>query len=304
MMPAALLTLGLAAAATPPRWFLPTVDRALAELAPEAMRTGLTVTLDRQTLHLDNVVERCAPLSKKACKAELDAWLRVALTPTAEDRPNPAELDWQTARPMLRLRPYPIASLDPQFAAMLGQMVGVDTGWGARLTVVLDTPSTAGTVHTSAPAAWGVSQEDVQKAALDNTRGALRLERTTATVPVRGGREVEVTLWTGGFYTTSAFADPSLLVPASSDWLFVAPGRDGIIGYEVSDLPALVDTLPAFAAMGLGGPAPGQGVFSTSVYWWHDGVLRELPTEVGADGMPLITAGKDFAAFLETLPAQ
>jgi len=218
--------------------------------------------------------------------------------PMPNSPPRALGTDWSSLSPLLRVRPFELASIPDTLRGTVTAGLGTTPVDGMRIAVVVDTPETVGVIGPATAQSWQRSDAEVLAVARAHTRAALQtdLERIEQDLPSLDGRSIRGQLWTGGD-TVAIFSDPAAyLSPTPHGALLVAPTRDMVLVYTLTADSPLPSVLATFAALALMETPAEQVAFSQRVFWWHDGQLRALSAEDPTDGRPRVVPGPDLEA--------
>lgn len=193
----------------------------------------------------------------------------------AEDLMKRLERDFETARPLLKVRLYPADTpLDPDTVQHPAE--------GLLAALVYDLPETVMSVSKDHIRAWGRSAGELFKIALDNVRNEPGIEDEVLEIPGRVSFHV---LSGASFFTaTQALLMEKWLPKPLSDLgaLVAVPTRHTVIYHPIADetVSAAIHAM-VFYANGLFQQGPGS--ITPTLYWWreaawwHEGEFTTIP---------------------------
>ncbi|MBK8234287.1 MAG: hypothetical protein IPK74_01900 [Deltaproteobacteria bacterium] len=180
---------------------------------------------------------------------------------------------------MLKVRLYARDSLGDLADSTVYREVGEDL----VSVLVYDLPDAVATVPTEAPRTWPIALDQVYEVALRNVLEQDEVE--IETLELDDGTRFQVMVGESFFVTSRLLVLEDYLDPVSSMGALVAvPNRHTMLFAPIVDL-TVVDTLHAMAILAHRRHAEGPGSLSPSLYWWRDGTLLALPTEIDEDGV-------------------
>lgn len=187
--------------------------------------------------------------------------------------------DWSRVRTMVKVRLYARESLGELTESTVHREVGEDL----VSVLVYDLPDAVATVPTDAPARWPVSLDEVFELALRNVLEQDEIE--IETLELDDGTRFSVMVGESFFVTSRLLVLQEHLDPVNAMGALVAvPNRHTLLFSTIVDL-GVVDTIHAMAILAHRRHAEGPGSLSPSLYWWRDGSLLALPTEVDDEGV-------------------
>jgi hypothetical protein len=168
---------------------------------------------------------------------------------------------------------------------------------GLTAAFVYDLPTTVRTVGATHIEAWGMSRDELLSAGLENTRA-----EPVESQPMAEGPSAPIACFADHFFAAShAFLlGERLPATANGSAVFSVPQRHALLYAPMVDL-GIVDSihrlLPTTAALFQDGP----GSISPGLYWWHDGEVSLLPSDVDG-GTVRFAPPSEFVQALDALP--
>jgi hypothetical protein len=179
--------------------------------------------------------------------------------------------DYDQVRPILRVRLMPDESMG---GVPIQGSTARAIAPGIVAVLVYDFPDSTASVHDDHLASWPVTAD----AAFEQGLANLTLEP----MPVSDEMEVEpgssVRLWYGdSFYVaTRALRLGEIMPDGTTDALVAVPNRHTLVVHPIVDGGA-IPAMQAVYRLGVQLYRDGPGSISDQPYWWHDGVLVQIP---------------------------
>jgi hypothetical protein len=179
--------------------------------------------------------------------------------------------DYDQVRPILRVRLMPDESMG---GVPIQGNTARPIAPGVVAVLVYDFPDSTASVHDDHLASWPVSAD----AAFEQGLANLALEP----MPLSDDMEVEpgssVRLWYGdSFYVaTRALRLGEILPDGTTDALVAVPNRHTLVVHPIVDGGA-IPAMQAIYRLAVQLYRDGPGSISDQPYWWHDGVLVQIP---------------------------
>lgn len=152
---------------------------------------------------------------------------------------------------------------------------------GIEAAVVYDLPSTVRSVARGRLDAWGCTEDELFRTALDNVAREPPPEHRKIDV----GNHVHVDALLGdSFFTTSHALRLEAFIggPAPHGALLALPHRHAVLFHTIRDA-RVVTAINGLITMAFGMYQEGPGSLTPNLYWWREGKLLHLPTEVSAN---------------------
>ncbi|HSV75258.1 MAG TPA: hypothetical protein VLH79_16000 [Chthonomonadales bacterium] len=203
------------------------------------------------------------------------------------------EADFDRARPVLKVRLYPVDYTEADLVAF-----PVADGIIAALTY--DLPQTVVTVRPEALERWGTGPEALFEQALDNVWSEGRVMEQ----PFEPAPSIQATALVGESFFTATHAlmlDRYLIPPPDMGAIVAIPTRHTVLYAGIRDASVVASiSVLSLAARGL--HADGPGSVSPGLYWWRpDGSLLHLPIEIRDDALHFRPPGEFVEQVLDRL---
>jgi len=203
--------------------------------------------------------------------------------------------DFSQVKSIVKVRLYARESLGELTASTIHRDLGEDL----VSVLVYDLPDAVATVPTEAPSHWPLTLDEVFEIALANVLEQDEVE--TEVLDLDDGTKFSVMVGESFFVTSHMLVLENYLQPVTSMGALVAvPNRHTLLFAPIADL-TVVDTLHAMAILANRRHAEGPGSLSPSLYWWRDGTLLALPTEIDDDGVRFFPPAEFVEGCLERL---
>lgn len=203
--------------------------------------------------------------------------------------------DYDQVKSIVKVRLYARESLGDLTESTIHRDMGEDL----VSVLVYDLPDAVATVPTEAPSHWPVQLDAVFELALANVLAQDEVE--TEVLDFDDGTKFTVMSGESFFITSHLLVLEKYLEPATTMGALVAvPDRHTLLFASIVDL-SVVDTLHAMAVFAHRRHAEGPGSLSPSLYWWRDGTLLALPTEIDEDGVRFFPPNEFVQGCLERL---
>lgn len=187
--------------------------------------------------------------------------------------------DYDQVKSIVKVRLYARESLGELTESTIHRDMGEDL----VSVLVYDLPDAVATVPTEAPTHWPASLDEVFELALANVLAQDEVE--TEVLDLDDGTRFTVMVGESFFVTSHLLVLEKYLDPLSPMGALVSvPNRHTLLFAPILDL-TVVDTLHAMAILAHRRHAEGPGSLSPLLYWWRDGTLLALPTEIDDDGV-------------------
>lgn len=264
------------------RAFTDAVDLALVDREVEAVqRDGVAVVAlpDGRPLRLglQNLAQQCGHLPRDRWAAFIGDHFDLVMGAEAEadaiDR-----TDFEAVKPRVKVRLYPTEAVEDTEA---DAVVLARPAEGLVAVLVYDLPHAVSSVPPEDLAAWGWSEPDLLTLGLENLGRDTPPDREDVEVE----RGVVLRLYTGAsFFVSSHLLRLERLLPGELKYgaLVCAPTRHMLLAHTIRDSRVLM-AINAMIPQAHLSYQRGPGSLSPHVYWWHDGRLTHLPTEVDRD---------------------
>jgi hypothetical protein len=202
----------------------------------------------------------------------------------------------EAVQSMLKVRLFPGASLggmDPM------PPVSWEFAPGVVAAFVYDLPTTVSSVNVEHINAWGRSHDELMKIAIQNVRGDLVESQTL----MENGPSAAIALSADHFFAaTHVFLLPERLPPEATHGAVLAvPYRHALLYAPIVDL-GLVQSINSLIPMAASLFQQGPGSISPGLYWWRNGSVTELPSQVDGTRVQFFPPD-DFVEVLNSLPA-
>lgn len=203
--------------------------------------------------------------------------------------------DYDLVKSMVKVRLYARESLGELTASTIHREMGDEL----VSVLVYDLPDAVATVPVEAPKNWPTDLDAVFKLALGNVLEQDEVE--TETFELDDGTKFTVMVGESFFVTSHVLVLERHLDPITPMGAIVAvPNRHTLLFAPILDL-SIVDTLHAMAILAHRRHAEGPGSLSSSLFWWRDGMLTTLPTEVDDEGVRFFPPSEFVEGCLERL---
>lgn len=264
--------------------FSDVVELALVEREVEAVQRDGVVAValpDGRPLQLglQNLAQQCGHLPRDRWAAfigeHFDTLLGAGAEAAAVDR-----MDFEAVKPLLKVRLYPAEAVEDTEA---DAVVLARPAEGLAAVLVYDLPHTVSSAAREDLAAWGLSEPELLALGLEN----LAREPPPDREDVEVERGVVLRLFTGAsFFVSSHLLRLERLVPRKLEYgaLVCAPTRHLLLVHTIRDSRVLM-AINAMIPQAYLHYQRGPGSLSPHVYWWHDGRLTHLPTNVDRDAV-------------------
>ncbi len=200
---------------------------------------------------------------------------------------------FDTVKHALRINVY---AQRPEAAGAGHDLLSFEIADGLFGVVVLDFATTTRSVSEAEIEPWGRSTRELIEVAVSNS----------LTEPVRReqlalGDDTQVTLFGGGFFTSSRVLKLDKHVPIDHPWgaLVAIPNRNTLLLHPIVTVKAM-HALQAMALLSHKLFAAGPGGVSPEVFWWRQGVMTRLPLKV-EDGGVRIAPSLEFTRMMTEL---
>lgn len=187
------------------------------------------------------------------------------------------ELD--AVRTMLKVRLFPGANLggmDPM------PPVSWEYAPGVVAAFVYDLPTTVSSVNVAHINGWGRSRDELLQIALDNVRA----DSVESQAMTEGGASRAIACFADHFFAAShAFLLGDMLpAEATHGAVFAIPHRHALLYAPIVDL-GIVESINQLVPTATSLFQQGPGSISPALYWWRDGAVTLLPSQVDASKM-------------------
>jgi hypothetical protein len=211
-----------------------------------------------------------------------------------------AELDelarsFESVRALLKVRLYPGAALQ-------GMEPTPPTSWelaeGLTAALVYDLPTSVRTVSSEHFQSWNKGREELLETALANVRADSVESRT-----MDEGASGSIACYADHFFAAShALMLGERLAPGTSHGaVFAVPNRHTLLYAPIVDL-GIVESINKLILTALALFEEGPGSISPWIYWWREGSVTLLPSEVAAESVQFVPPD-EFVEVLNALPA-
>ncbi|MFT4975563.1 MAG: hypothetical protein ACI8S6_001450 [Myxococcota bacterium] len=289
--------------------FLKTLEAALAEremapaLDPEAGVATFTdpTSGEERSFAMRGVAYICAEAgASDTFRQTIDQQIDLLLVGYA-DNEQAGELDgdWERARPVLKIRLYPLDQVQENDDILLFRPIGGDLA----AVLVYDLPDSIFSVEPGVAASWPVTTDEIWSAALEN----IRTEEPPPSIDRLDLGEAEAVIAFGdSFFVTSRIL---LLgdVMDEEDFphgaLVVVPHRHALIFHPITTSTSTLDALNELILVADEMFAEGPGSLSPDVYWWRPERIERIPVAIDDEaGELIIDPPDDFVDLINSLP--
>lgn len=199
--------------------------------------------------------------------------------------------DYEKMRPLLKIRIFPENMPDEVKEAAVCRTLAP----GLLAILSIDLPMSTISVSQKDAVKWDIDEDLIFQNALENVRTA----DPASSEIVNVDEELRLHTIVGDSFFTSTHVmmlGEHLDRPAENGLLVVVPHRHTII-YHYIENKSMVRAIEALLQMAYGMYKEGPGSISPALYWWRDGDLTILPSEVDDKSISFHPPGE----FLETL---
>jgi hypothetical protein len=220
-------------------------------------------------LGLANLAQMCNALEQSDWSLQIASHFSAVFATQGRDF-DAIAADFEQARPILRIRLFPDASMG---GTDLGDTVSRPLAPGILEALVYDFPDSVAGVLGEHLAAWPVGEDAAMLIARANTTA----EPATRAVTNLDGMSFDGL--EGGMYTASHVFDLTALLPPDNQGAIVTiPNRHTLVWYPIVDASAgdALTRIIAFASLLF---EQGPGSISNQLYWWRNGDLIHIPID-------------------------
>ena len=231
---------------------------------------------DSQTLGLLNLAQVChqAPRGEWPELIARHLTLSLDIAGAGADFVESLETDFARAKSKLKLRLYP-----EDYANRGLPLVYQPVADGLIAVLVYDLPESIASVPEDHLRRWGREREEVLALALENVRASASVKQSRIDLPTGGALEL-LTGENDYFATTHLLFLEQYVQPAPESGVLVgAPNRHGLVFHRIEGME-VIQALQALLGIVPGMYAEGPGSISPNLYWWRNGSLTLLPSEI------------------------